>query len=116
MSMRLVMMLSAVVLTLILPAGLASWIPSLRKSLSWLVIGLLVQIAGEFALMGMNLKHWIPYFEMPFVGVRIVQVALILFYARELQGSSKMAVRVGMLLNRALLCVGGSRLVSFMLP
>jgi hypothetical protein len=113
MSISTLLMLSGMVLTLFLPAVLASWLSDSRplpRHLSALTIGLLLQIIGEMLLVASGRKGWLPYFEAPFVGVRVVQLCLLLRMGGRVMGGKRVAFLAAIFLNLILWLVVGYRL------
>ena len=115
MSVRAMLMMSAVLLTLVLPAVLSSWLSNLRKvhrHLTGLALGLILQIIGELILVWAGARAWLPALEAPFIGVRLVQLLLLLRMNRQVINGKRGIFLAAIVLNFMLWLLVGYRLLG----
>ena len=108
-------MLGSVLLTLVAPAAIASWLPEasgLRRQMMFLVLGLLAQMVGEIALVFLGAKAWMPFFESPFVLGRLIHLFYLLAASRKLTGKYRNGLVSVTLANLALWLTIGVRLLG----
>jgi voltage-gated potassium channel Kch len=102
MLVRALLMSSSVILTIIVPAILYLWLSDLhklRRHLAGLALGLLLQVISEIVLMSVGKRHWIPYVAAPFVGLRLIQLCLLLNMAGILAGKRLYVFLTTIILN-----------------